>query len=132
MTSWSREQAGSQAWAEHTGGSCGILVAGPPAWNGAPEEHAMTWLTRYRIPTGVLLLAVALLAGGCGQPDVQVEYDWCSERGVPEPLCPHCNPELEEKFKATHDWCEKHKLPRSQCFTCSPQLKAEFEKLKPE
>jgi hypothetical protein len=87
---------------------------------------------RERILASLLLLSLSLVLSGCGQSEVPVDSTWCEERGVPALLCPHCRPELEEKYRATGDWCDMHQRPASQCFECNPHLAAGFEKLRPK
>lgn len=42
------------------------------------------------------------------------------EHGVPEGLCPKCDPALAAVFQSKGDWCEEHGFPESFCPICSP------------
>lgn len=42
------------------------------------------------------------------------------EHGVPEGLCPKCDPALAAVFQSKGDWCEEHGFPESFCPICDP------------
>ena len=46
--------------------------------------------------------------------------DWCTGHGVPESMCPPCNPGLAERLQAEGDWCSEHEFPESVCPICNP------------
>lgn len=93
-----------------------------------------------------LVVAVALLASGCGQqasepsgdstPVVETSNDdpshggwWCVEHAIPEEECSMCSAKAADEFKAKGDWCEEHNRADSQCFICHPEKAEQFAKL---
>ncbi len=46
----------------------------------------------------------------------------CGGHDVPEALCTRCNPVLIPAFKIEGDWCAGHEVPESQCVLCNPAL----------
>lgn len=82
------------------------------------------------------LLAVALLAGGCGKRSETGERgpaatpvpsatamaaDMCAEHGVLEAICTRCHPRLIPVFQAKGDWCPEHGFPMSVCPVHHPE-----------
>ena len=45
----------------------------------------------------------------------------CSEHGVLEAVCTHCNPKLIPIFQSKGDWCVEHGFPESFCPVCHPE-----------
>lgn len=92
-----------------------------------------------------LVVAVLLLASGCGQQtsepiagstQIAESHDdpshsgwWCVEHGVPEEECSMCSSKAADEFKTKGDWCEEHNRAESQCFICHPELAKKFSKL---
>ena len=94
-----------------------------------------------------VLLALAVMATGCGQPSgdngsTQIPeasqepsdgHDhggwWCNEHGVPEEDCSLCSSTAAAKFKEKGDWCDEHQRAESQCFVCDPSRAEKFAKL---
>jgi hypothetical protein len=52
-------------------------------------------------------------------PSLVETLGWCKGHDVAEALCTRCNPVLIAAFKAEGDWCAEHGLPESQCLICS-------------
>ncbi len=51
-------------------------------------------------------------------PGLIKERGHCGGHDVAEALCTRCNPVLIAAFKAEGDWCAEHGLPESQCLIC--------------
>lgn len=100
-------------------------------------------------PAVALLVALALLAGGCGQtantgneakdpgkgkaavakdddkePGEHGAY-WCPEHALPEAVCDLCDKKFRAAEKAKGNWCE-HNRVKSSCFKCNPGLKEKY------
>ncbi|MBX9627800.1 MAG: hypothetical protein K2X82_28640 [Gemmataceae bacterium] len=104
-------------------------------------------------PALALLVALALLAAGCGQTansgsdtkdkpvakitpgkadgDGKAEDKgdhsgwWCDEHALPEAVCDLCSKKYRESEKAKGNWCE-HGRVKSSCFKCNPGLKEKY------
>jgi hypothetical protein len=99
------------------------------------KETMMKWIrwTAWMFP--VMLVALAVVAGGCnkGEDKTASAKDeatgdgwWCVEHGMPEAECAQCNPKLAAKLKKEGDWCKEHNRPESQCVICHPELREKY------
>jgi cobalt-zinc-cadmium efflux system membrane fusion protein len=71
-----------------------------------------------RLSPPILLLSLLALSPACsGQGEGSTEVVEC-EHGLPEALCPRCDPSLEAAYRHRGDWCGEHGLPESMCPLC--------------
>jgi len=89
----------------------------------------------------ISMLAVSLMAIGCGQADKTAGGSaktpkandhslwWCVEHGIPEEDCSMCSAKAAAQFKAEGDWCKQHDRAESQCFICNPERAKTFAAL---
>lgn len=71
-----------------------------------------------RLSLPILLLPLLALSPACaGQSEGSTDVVEC-EHGLPEALCPRCDPSLEAAYRHRGDWCGEHGLPESMCPLC--------------
>ncbi len=72
-----------------------------------------------RLSLPLILLSLFAFAPACsGSEQSSTEVVEC-EHGLPEALCPKCDPGLEAAYRHRGDWCGEHGLPESMCPLCA-------------
>jgi len=72
-----------------------------------------------RLSLPILLFSLIALSPACsGAGEGSTEVVECAH-GLPEALCPKCDPSLEASYRHRGDWCGEHGLPESMCPLCA-------------
>ncbi|MHC4429600.1 MAG: hypothetical protein ACYS0D_13500 [Planctomycetota bacterium] len=89
----------------------------PAREDGRPSEHGRS-VTIPQNPTLCSQHGIPEVVCPFCDPGLIEELGHCGGHDVPEALCTRCNPVLIAAFKAEGDWCSPHGLPESQCLIC--------------